>query len=114
MKTKFYTDDIINLCDNKHLTVDEIFTYISQKYPNAGKSSIYRNVEDLASQWLLKKISWTWKKTFFEKTKSPHIHLVDEISWEILDFDVNNFPDFWLPKWFKINSYDIKIFWNFS
>jgi hypothetical protein len=35
MKTHFYTDDIINLCDNKHLTVDEIFQFISKKYPNA-------------------------------------------------------------------------------
>lgn len=50
MKTHFYTDKIIEICDNHHLTVDEIFEQIQIFFPEAGKSSIYRNVEDLAKQ----------------------------------------------------------------
>jgi Fe2+ or Zn2+ uptake regulation protein len=50
MKTHYYTKDIIDICDNKHLTVDEIFQYFSKKYPEAGKSSIYRNVEGLVCE----------------------------------------------------------------
>ena len=78
MKTHFYTQDIIDVCDNKHLTVDEIFEYISKKHPTAWKSSIYRNVEELAEKWNLKKVLGASKKTYFEKTRSEHIHLVDE------------------------------------
>lgn len=50
MKTHFYTQDIIDICDNNHLTVDEIFEMVAKKHPNAGKSSIYRNVEELAEK----------------------------------------------------------------
>jgi Fe2+ or Zn2+ uptake regulation protein len=47
MKTHYYTGDIVNICDMKHLTVEQIFEEISKKFPEAGKSSIYRNVEEL-------------------------------------------------------------------
>lgn len=114
MKTHFYTQDIIDICDNKHLTVDEIFSSISQKHPTAGKSSIYRNVEELAEKWSLKKVVWAWKKTYFEKVKVPHIHLVDEITGDIIDLDIEMLPAFTLPAWFQANEYDIKIFGTFT
>lgn len=114
MKTHFYTQDIIDLCDNKHLTVDEIFQFISKKYPTAWKSSIYRNVEELAEKWSLKKIVWASKKTYFEKVKTPHIHLIDENSWEIIDIDILDIPKFKLPESFQVSNYDIKIFWKFT
>jgi Fe2+ or Zn2+ uptake regulation protein len=50
MKTHYYTQDIINICDMKHLTVEEIFEEISKNFPDAGKSSIYRNVEQLVAK----------------------------------------------------------------
>ena len=49
MKTHYYTQDIINICNKKHLTVEEIFEEISKIFPSAGKSSIYRNVEELVN-----------------------------------------------------------------
>jgi len=48
MKTHFYTDEIIEICNCKHLSVEEIYEKILKKFPDAGKSSIYRNVEELA------------------------------------------------------------------
>ncbi len=35
MKTHYYTQDIIDACDKKHLTVDEIFELILKKFKNA-------------------------------------------------------------------------------
>ena len=29
MKTHFYTQEIIDICENRHMSVDEIFSYIS-------------------------------------------------------------------------------------
>lgn len=114
MKTHFYTQNIIEICDNNHLTVDEIFEFISKKYPSAGKSSIYRNVDELCENWELRKVLWWSKKTYFEKTKSPHIHLIDETSGHISDLDIKEIPSFQLPKWFEVNHFDIKIFWKFN
>lgn len=113
MKTHYYKEDIINICDMKHLTVEEIFKGISEKFPEAGKSSIYRNVEQLVESWDLRKVIWIWKKAYFEKNNWNHIHLIDKKTWEIKDFDenvvINN-----LPKDFKISDMDIKIFGEFA
>lgn len=113
MKTHYYKDDIIEICDMKHLTVEEIFETISKKFPEAGKSSIYRNVEELAKSWDLRKVVWVWKKAYFEKNNWEHIHLIDKNTWEIFDLNeeikISN-----LPKNFKANSMDIKIFWEFA
>ncbi len=56
MKIHYYKKDILEICNKKHLTVEEIFKKIVKKYPDAGKSSIYRNVEELVASNDLKKI----------------------------------------------------------
>ena len=113
MKTHYYTNDIIEICDWNHFTVAEIYEKISEKYPESGKSSIYRNVEELAVKGELKKVVWIWKKAYFEKEKWNHIHLIDKNTWEIKDLDqcvnITN-----LPENFKISDMDIKVFWEFS
>ena len=113
MKKHYYKDDIINICDDKHLTVEEIFELLLEKFPDAGKSSIYRNVEQLVESWDLRKVVWVWKKAYFEKNKWDHIHLIDKNTWEIFDYENNIcLPN--LPKWFKAHNVDLKIFWEFA
>ncbi len=113
MKIHYYKDDIINICDKRHLTVEEIFEEISKSFPEAGKSSIYRNVEQLVKTNDLRKVTWIWKKAYFEKNNWNHIHLVDKNTWEIFDLEeeleIKN-----IPTNFKVDSMDIKIFWEFS
>lgn len=113
MKTHFYNNEIIEICNNNHLTIDEIFKEITKKYPKAWKSSIYRNVEELANRWFLRKIIWIWKKAYFEKVREKHIHLIDEKTWKITDLDLENINIPEIPKNFNINKIDIKVFWNF-
>jgi len=112
MKTHYYKDDIINICDKKHLTVEEIFNEISEKFSVVGRSSIYRNVEELVESWDLKKVVWIGKKAYFEKNNWNHIHLIDEDTWNIFDLkeeiNINN-----LPRNFKTTNMDIKIFGKF-
>ncbi len=113
MKTHFYTDEIIEICNCKHLSVEEIYEKILKKFPDAGKSSIYRNVEELAKSWDIKKIIWVWKKAYFEKNIWNHIHLIDNNTGKIIDLDENiKVPN--LPKNFTASNIDIKIFWEFS
>jgi Fe2+ or Zn2+ uptake regulation protein len=110
VKTHYYTSEIVDICYWNHLTVEEIYSIIIKKYPEAGKSSIYRNVEDLVEKGNLKKIIWVWKKAYFEKNIWKHIHLIDKNTWEIKDLEesvsITN-----LPKNFKISEIDIKLFW---
>lgn len=114
MKKHYYDSVIEEVCNDKHLTVNEIFEEILKKFPKAWKSSIYRNVDRMTDEWKLKKLTWFWNKAFFEKVKGAHIHLVDEATWEIFDFDISqlNIPN--LPKNFITKEIDIKIIWNFE
>jgi Fur family peroxide stress response transcriptional regulator len=56
MKKHYYLDRIVEVCDHKHLTVDEIFTALKEEFPEVGKSSVYRNVEELSKKGELVKI----------------------------------------------------------
>ena len=119
MKKHYYTDEIVKICDNHHFTVDAIFEQIQRKFPEAGKSSIYRNVEKLAKKGLLRKVTGIGKKAFFEKTKENHAHFICKNSGKILDiplknvFDISNFSKKQVPENSVINSVDsvdIKIY----
>lgn len=113
MKTHYYCDEIVEICDDKHLTVDEIFEQISAKYPDAGRSSIYRNVEELVKKWDLKKITWIGKKAYFEKNKWCHIHLIDKNTGEIMDLAIDvTLPN--LPKNFTPEECDMRIYGEFA
>ncbi len=112
MKRHYYTKEIINICDNNHLTVEEIYKKLKEIFPNAWKSSVYRNVEQLAKKWELKKIIWIWKKAYFEKNIWNHIHLIDEKTGKIVDID-KNINLSWLPSDFNISNIDIKVFGEF-
>ncbi len=115
MKKHYYTDAILEICDHHHFTVDEIFQKIQEKFPEAGKSSIYRNVEQLAEKGDLTKILGIKKKAFFEKTKEPHAHFICQKSGKILDIPLSETGEFSLKNIQKkynisqIKNIDIKI-----
>lgn len=113
MKTHYYREDIMKICDKKHLTVEEIFEELSKIYSDAWKSTIYRNVEDMVEAWDLRKVVWVGKKAYFECNCGSHIHLVDINTWEIIDLPeeiiISN-----LPENFKVKNMDVKLFWEFS
>ena len=114
MKIHFYMQKILEICDENHYTVAEIFDSIQKKFPDAGKSSIYRNVDELVKKWELKKIVGIWSKAYYEKTKPEHIHLIDNVTGEIHDVEKKDLHLAGLPSNFNIDSMDVKIFWKFS
>jgi len=114
MKTHYYIDDIIDICTDKHLTVDEIFIFLQEKYPEIWRSSVYRNVEQLSDKWKLNKVTWIGKKAYFEANIWNHIHLIDQNTGDIIDLPISSIDFNKLPKNFNINNADIKIFWTFS
>ncbi|MDD3793809.1 MAG: transcriptional repressor [Candidatus Gracilibacteria bacterium] len=113
MKTHYYREDIIKICDKKHLTVEEIFEELSKIHNDAGKSTIYRNVEDMVETGDLRKVVGVGKKAYFEANCGNHIHLVDINTGEIIDFNeeiiLSN-----LPENFKVKNMDVKLFGEFS
>ncbi len=114
MKTHYYTNDIIEICNGNHLTADEVFSLLKQKYSDVGISSVYRNLEELAEKWTLKKIEWIGKKAYFEKNIWFHIHLVDKKTGKIFDCNAFDLSSLNIPQDFNIFDADIKVFWEFK
>ncbi len=110
MKLHYYIEDIIQVCDSNHLTAEEVFEKIKEKHKDAWKSSIYRNLEDLSRKWILRKVEGLGKKTYFEKDKWNHVHLVDTTTWEIVDFCPLKFDTSFLPSNFSLENMDLKFF----
>jgi len=111
MKKHFYLDEIINICNNKHLSAEEIFLELKKVYPKVWQASVYRNIDKLVEQKKLKKISGIQKKTIYESTIKPHIHFVDQKTWKIIDIDFDyssiNIP---IPSWFQTEWIEITIY----
>lgn len=109
MKKHFYHSAIRQICDCKHLTVDQIYQKISKKYPAAGRSTIYRNVNELVENGELRKISGTQEKCLYETVnEEKHAHLINENSGKIMDIPMPNWQNLELPANFQIT--DIRIY----
>jgi len=110
MKKPFYQDEIIDLCDNNHFTVDEIFSLLKKKHSSIWRATIYRNVEDLVKNWYLRKLTNVGSKAVFEKNKWFHIHILDQKTWTLKDVEVDlnqlNIP---LPEGFKVEDVEILV-----
>jgi Fe2+ or Zn2+ uptake regulation protein len=48
MKTHAYLLDIKEICRDNHLTVDDVFEKLKKVYPKVGRSTVYRNVEEMS------------------------------------------------------------------
>lgn len=113
MKHHYYKEKIKEICFEKHLTVDEIFDKVIEECPKAGRSTIYRNVEEMVTEGDLKKLCGIWAKAIFEATKNPHVHLVDKETGEIMDLDLEELG-IKLPENFSLSEADIRLYWTFS
>lgn len=113
MKTHAYLLAIKDICKWHHLTVDEIFEKLKLVYPKVGRSTVYRNVEEMKELWVLTKIIWVRDKALYELTKDNHIHLIDTENWHIRDLNIENINIPWLPYNFVIDYMNVDVYWKF-
>ena len=93
MKKHYYLDDILKICEHKHLTVEKIYEQIKKKYPNAWRATIYRSVWYLVEQWKLRKIEVN-KISYYETVLQNHFHVIDSKTGEIMDLPPEKVVDF--------------------
>ena len=114
MKIHAYLLDIKEICTDRHLTVDEIFEKLKKKYPKVGRSTVYRNVEEMREIWVLSKIIWIWDKALYELSKDNHIHLIDRETGYIRDVHIDNINIPWIPYNFTVDYMNVDIYGKFS
>jgi len=112
MKKHFYTEAILKICYENHLTVDEIFNKLQKKFPNAGRSSVYRNITELSEKGLIKKVVGDFKKALYEKRKEPHAHLICEKTGSVKDIplDEKMVSLLKIPEDFSVDDIDVCVY----
>lgn len=111
MKVHMYKKEIINICLYNHLTVDEIFEKIKVLYPKIGRSTVYRNVEEMSNKWELVKLNINWWKNIYEANIWKHCHFLCKKTWKIFDINVKNI-EFDIPEWWEVNNVEVNLYWN--
>lgn len=71
-----------------HPTVNEIYEQVMTKYPQIGKATVYRTVNLLCEEGLLKRISTRDTEAIYDWNVTNHYHLKCSICKNIYDLDL--------------------------
>ena len=109
MRTHQYRDIICNTCECRHLSADDIFDEIREKEPKIGRATVYRNIEAMAEQGILRRFPGINGKTYYECNNTTHAHLVDEKTGIFCDFPIENIRIDDLPEGYEVAEVRIEI-----
>lgn len=109
MRTHQYREIILETCHCRHLSADDIFEEIQKTHPKVGRATIYRNIEKMFEENLLRKIPGPNCKNYFESNDEPHAHLVDDRSKIFCDFPIENINLKNLPEGYEVAEICIHI-----
>lgn len=75
-----------NSCD--HLTAEEVFFLAKQEMPNIALGTVYRNLNILVEEGILRRLSIAGHPDRFDNTKVEHEHLVCKNCGKLQDFKI--------------------------
>ena len=77
-----------------HPTAEQIYMSIKNDYPNIGKATVYRNLNDLCNEGKAKRISSiTGGADRFDGILAPHIHFECRSCGDILNIYLNDYQN---------------------
>ena len=76
-----------------HASADEIYEYVSKKYPSIGRATVYRVLQRLSDDGKIKKIEVPKGAERFDHNCSNHYHIKCKICGGIFDVDMPHLSD---------------------
>ena len=73
----------------RHPTADEVFEEAKTILPNISLATVYRNLDELVKNDLVKKISTKSSKDRYDLPKSKHMHAICNSCGKIEDIELN-------------------------
>ena len=94
-----------------HPTTDQVFKHVAEKYPNIGRSTVYRNINILSEQGKVLKIDVPNEAERIDANFEFHYHIYCEECGKVFDVDMpylSNLEDNILDKQgFEFKSHKI-------
>ena len=109
MRTHQYRDIICTTCTCRHLSADDIFDEVRVKEPKIGRATVYRNIEAMAEEGVLRRFPGINGKTYYECNDATHAHLVDDASGIFCDFPMSNVSVSGIPDGYEVAEIRIQI-----
>ena len=69
----------------EHLSADQVFEKVKQEYPNIAKGTIYRNLNLLADDGVIKRLQLPNRPILFDGSINPHQHTACVVCGNITD-----------------------------
>lgn len=74
---------------SNHPTADDVYNHVEKLYPNISKATVYRNLNSLAEDGLLLKISVPDAADRFDHTLEKHYHIKCLVCKEFMDLNLD-------------------------
>ena len=102
---------IIDILKSKrhHLTADEIYMYAKEKMPNIAMGTIYRNLNILADNNEIKRVSLPNMADKFEWNIDKHDHLICITCGEVSDFKISEIEKVLKHNIKNMTSYNMSV-----
>ncbi|MDO4218946.1 MAG: transcriptional repressor [Synergistaceae bacterium] len=89
-----------------HVTADYVYENLANKYPSISRGTVYRNLNILCEEGLIKKVKTLYGADYFDFSLHDHYHVKCVSCGKISDVDMEDLPDI-LPKITDKHGYDI-------
>ena len=109
MRTHQYREIICDTCECRHLSADDIYEMVKKKSPKIWRATVYRNIESMAEQGVLRRFPGINGKTYYECNDATHAHLVYGESGILCDFPLENIQVRWIPEGYEISEVRVEI-----
>ena len=91
MQRQIVFDTLINL--ENHPTIDELYAEIHRRHPSISKTTIYRNLRQLAFDGLIRQVSLPDGLERYDGSTDPHQHFLCKKCDAIFDVDIPYLAD---------------------
>lgn len=114
VKIHMYKKEIHKICTHQHLMIEDIIKKLREKFPKAGLSTVYRNLDEMVDDRELIKLRVLGSKWVYETNIGQHWHLIDNKTGKIVDIDISKLDRSFIPKNFIADNVEINIYWEFD
>ncbi len=109
MRKHQYREIICDTCECRHLSADDIYEKVRVQEPKIGRATVYRNIEAMAEEGMLRRFPGINGKTYYECNDTTHAHLVDEKTGIFCDFSMENLTIKNIPAGYEVSEIRIQI-----